>query len=191
MDSTLSWTAMKQKVTVKTVPVYALAIALVWLARPVPRWFAAGVVIVLLGEAIRVWAAGHLYKNERVVTSGPYAYVKNPLYLGTFLIMVGLCMMASNYVLLAIGVAVFVVYYAPFKQRRESNRLRERFGDAWVRYDREVPAYVPRLTPYPDREEKPWQWSAFIRNDEHGTVAAVLLGIAVLAWKLLWSVTAV
>jgi protein-S-isoprenylcysteine O-methyltransferase Ste14 len=177
---------MKRKVTVKTVPLYALAIALVWLAEPVPQWFAAGVVAAALGEAVRVWAAGHLYKNERVVTSGPYAYVKNPLYLGTFLIMVGLCMMASNYILLALGVAVFVGYYAPFKQRRESDRLRERFGDAWVRYDREVPAYVPRLTPYPGREDKPWQWDAFIRNDEHGTLMAVVLGIAVLGWKL-WS----
>jgi protein-S-isoprenylcysteine O-methyltransferase Ste14 len=180
---------MKQKVTMKTVPVYALAIALVWLARPVPRWFAVGAVIVALGEAIRVWAAGHLYKNERVVTSGPYAYVKNPLYLGTLLIMVGLCVAASNYWLLAIALAVFVAYYAPFKQRRESDRLRERFGDAWVRYDRAVPAYVPRLTPYDSRENKPWQWAAFIRNDEHGTVLAVLLGIGLLAWRL-WSVSA-
>jgi protein-S-isoprenylcysteine O-methyltransferase Ste14 len=189
MDSTLSWSAMKQKVTMKTVPVYALAIALVWLARPVARWFLVGLVVVLLGEAVRVWAAGHLYKNERVVTSGPYAYVKNPLYLGTLLIMVGLCVMASNYVLLVLGVAVFAVYYAPFKQRRESGRLRERFGDAWVRYDREVPAYLPRLTPYPGRENKPWQWGAFIRNDEHGTVLAVAIGILALGWKL-WSVSA-
>jgi hypothetical protein len=45
------------------------------------------------------------------------------------------------------------------------------------------------VTPYPAREDKPWQWAAFIRNDEHGTVAAVILGIAVLAWKL-WSVSA-
>jgi protein-S-isoprenylcysteine O-methyltransferase Ste14 len=189
MDSTLSWSAMKRKVTMKTVPVYALAIALVWLARPVARWFVVGLVVVLLGEAVRVWAAGHLYKNERVVTSGPYAHVKNPLYLGTFLIMVGLCVMASNYVLLVVGVAVFAVYYAPFKQRRESGRLRERFGDAWVRYDREVPAYLPRLTPYPGRENKPWQWGAFIRNDEHGTVLAVAIGILALGWKL-WSVSA-
>lgn len=189
MDSTLSWSAMKRKITVKTVPVYVLAAVLVWLARPVPRWFVVGVAIVVLGEGIRIWAAGHLYKNERVVTSGPYAYVKNPLYLGTFLIMVGLCVMASNYVVLAVGIGVFVAYYAPFKQRRESDRLRERFGDAWVRYDHDVPSYVPRLMPYPAREVKPWQWAAFIRNDEHGTVLAVLLGIGLLAWRL-WSASA-
>ena len=88
-----------------------------------------GLLVVAAGEAVRIWAAGHLYKNERVVTSGPYAYVKNPLYLGTFLIMVGFCMMASKFVFLAIGLVVFVAYYAPFKQRRESGRLRERFGD--------------------------------------------------------------
>jgi protein-S-isoprenylcysteine O-methyltransferase Ste14 len=190
MDSTLSWSAMRRKITVKTVPLYVLSLALVWFAQPVPRWFAVGLGVVVLGQAIRAWAAGHLYKNERVVTSGPYAYVKNPLYLGTFLIMVGFCVMASNYVLLAAGLVVFIAYYAPFKQRRESDRLRERFGEAWDRYDREVPGYLPRLTPYPGREEKPWQWAAFIRNDEHGTVLAVAFGIALLAWRL-WRVTAV
>ncbi|MBI3608460.1 MAG: isoprenylcysteine carboxylmethyltransferase family protein [Nitrospirae bacterium] len=184
MKSTLSWNAMKRKVTAKTIPVYLLAIGLVWLAKPVPVTFVAGLVVVVAGEAIRIWAAGHLYKNERVTTSGPYAYVKNPLYLGTLLIMVGLCVMASNYVLLVIGLAVFVAYYAPFKQRRESDRLRERFGESWVQYDREVPGYLPRLTPYPGRDRLPWQWEAFIRNDEHGTAMAVGVGIAVLAWKL-------
>jgi protein-S-isoprenylcysteine O-methyltransferase Ste14 len=188
MDATLSWSAMKRKITVKTVPVYLALAALVWWAHPDPRWFAGGIVLVVLGQAIRVWAAGHLYKNERVVTSGPYAYVKNPLYLGTFFIMVGFCAMASNVVLLGVGLVVFVVYYAPFKQRRESDRLRERFGEAWDRYDRAVPGYLPRLTPYSEREAKPWQWSAFIRNDEHGTVMAVLLGVALLAWRL-WRVS--
>lgn len=186
MNSTLSWNAMKRKVTLKTVPVYLLAGVLVWLARPAVEWFFLGLVVVLAGEAIRIWAAGHLYKNERVTTSGPYAYVKNPLYLGTFLIMVGLCVMASNYALLAVGLGVFIAYYAPFKQRRESDRLRERFGDEWTRYDREVPGYLPRLTPYAAREARPWRWDAFIRNDEHGTAIAVLAGIGVLAWRL-WS----
>ena len=186
MNSTFSWNAMWRKITAKTLPVYALAIALIWLARPVFGSFMAGLIVVLAGEAIRIWAAGHLYKNERVTTSGPYAYVKNPLYLGTLLIMTGLCVMASNYVLLVIGLAVFAAYYAPFKQRRESDRLRERFGESWVRYDREVPGYLPRFTPYPGREAQPWRWDALIRNDEHGTAMAVGFGIAVLAWKL-WS----
>ncbi len=184
MKSTFSWNAMKRKVTAKTIPVYLLAIGLVWLAKPLPATFLAGLVVVVAGEAVRIWAAGHLYKNERVTTSGPYAYVKNPLYLGTFLIMTGLCVMASNYVLLVIGLAVFAAYYAPFKQRRESDRLRERFGENWMRYDREVPGYLPRLTPYAGRDHLPWQWEALIRNDEHGTAMAVGVGIMVLAWKL-------
>lgn len=191
MNATLSWDAMRRKVTVKTIPVYLLTVLLIWLATPVPRWFVLGLLIVVAGEAVRIWAAGHLYKNERVITSGPYAYVKNPLYLGTFLIMVGFCVMASNtssYLFLAIGLVVFVAYYAPFKQRRESGRLRERFGDTWVRYDREVPSYLPRLTPYPDRERQPWSREAFLRNDEHGTVLAVLVGVAVLAWRF-WSLS--
>jgi protein-S-isoprenylcysteine O-methyltransferase Ste14 len=184
MNATLSWNAMRQKVTVKTIPVYLLIVGLIWLAKPVPVFFAAGLALVGAGEAVRIWAAGHLYKNERVTTSGPYAYVKNPLYLGTFLIIVGFCLMASNYVLMAVGLVVFVAYYAPFKQRRESGRLRERFGEAWVRYDEHVPGYLPRLTPYAAADRLPWSWDAFIRNDEHGTVLAVLLGVALLTWRL-------
>jgi len=186
MNATLSWDAMRRKVTVKTIPVYLLIVLLIWLATPVLLWFVVGLLIVVAGEAVRVWAAGHLYKNERVITSGPYAYVKNPLYLGTFLIMVGFCVMASSYLFLVVGLVVFVAYYAPFKQRRESGRLHERFGESWARYDREVPAYLPRFTPYPHRERQPWSREAFVRNDEHGTVLAVIVGAAALAGRL-WS----
>ena len=164
-----------EKVTLKTVPVYIVMGLLVFYARPTAPYFLTGLALVIPGELIRIWAAGHLRKNQEVTTTGPYAYVKNPLYLGTLLIMIGYCLMARNLVVFFIGLAVFFFYYVPFKKHRESARLQERFGDAWTVYDWAVPDYLPRLSPYPKRGTQPWRWAVFLDNSEHETAIVVLL----------------
>ena len=73
--------------TTRRVAVYAAAVLVFLLASPTPVLFAVGASLALLGECLRVWACGHLRKNQAVIQSGPYAHVKNPLYLGTFLIL--------------------------------------------------------------------------------------------------------
>lgn len=174
-----------KKATKKTIPIYIVSLLLVIFANPDLKMFAAGMALIVLGEAVRVWAAGHLKKNLEVTTTGPYAYVKNPLYLGTLLIMIGFSIMARNIYVLAIGLGVFFLYYVPFKKRVESDRLRERFGDLWTRYDIAVPDYLPRLSPYPGRGDKRWDYVAFIDNTEHGILFIVLLGMAAIGIRLL------
>lgn len=171
------WVTRVKRVTVKTVPIYLALIFLIAMARPVWAWFIPGLVLVVLGEALRVWAAGHLKKTKEVTTTGPYAYVKNPLYLGTLLILVGFCFMAKNFYLLAVGLGVFFVYYAPFKKKREADRLREHFGEVWDRYDRAVPDYLPRLRPYAGRGSGLWEQKWFFENSEDGTLLAVAAGV--------------
>jgi protein-S-isoprenylcysteine O-methyltransferase Ste14 len=171
------------RVTVKTVPVYLAIAIMVWWASPRLSWFIPGLVLVLAGEALRVWAAGHLRKTKEVTTTGPYAYVKNPLYLGTFLLLTGFCLMAANLWLLAVGLAIFIFYYAPFKKKREGQRLFERFGPAWAEYDAAVPDYVPRLTPYPKRGTARWSRDHFYENSEHGSLLAVVVGVLVLSLR--------
>ena len=172
-----------EKITAKTIPVYLVAALLIIFAKPALPFFLAGLVLVIPGELIRIWAAGHLRKNQEVTTTGPYAYVKNPLYLGTLLVMIGYCLMARNIYLLAIGLAVFFFYYVPFKKHRESARLQERFGDAWTEYDRAVPDYLPRLSPYPKRGDYPWRWSVFLDNSEHETVVVVLVMVILIGLR--------
>ena len=156
------------------------------LAKPKLEWFLPGLLLVTIGESLRVWAVGHLRKTKEVTTSGPYAYVKNPLYLGTLLILVGFCFMAMNFWLLSIGLAIFFVYYAPFKKKREGDRLRDKFGSEWINYNDAVPDYFPRFSPYPKRGRRKWLSSGFSQNSEGGTLIAVLIGIIVLFLRFLF-----
>lgn len=179
--------ARVKRVTFKTVPIYlALALLLIF-AQPMSAWFFLGLVIVLMGEALRIWAAGHLKKTKEVTTTGPYAYVKNPLYLGTLLILIGFCLMARNLYLLLIGLTVFFVYYAPFKKKREGQRLFEHFGQSWVDYDRAVPDYLPNLRPYAGRGTGRWEWKWFYENSEDGTALAVVLGVIAISLRFWYS----
>ena len=166
-----------KRVTLKTIPIYLALILLLIFARPTLGWLLSGLIFVLIGEALRIWAAGHLKKTKEVTATGPYAHVKNPLYLGTLLILIGFCLMAQNLYLLLIGLTVFFVYYAPFKKKREGQRLYEHFGQAWVDYDRAVPDYLPNLRPYAGRGTGRWDWKWFYENSEDGTALAVALGI--------------
>lgn len=172
-----------KRITAKTIPVYLALAALVYFARFDLRWFVPGVILVSLGEGIRIWAAGHLRKTKEVTTTGPYAYVKNPLYLGTFLIMVGFCFMATNFWLLGVGIVIFLLYYAPFKKNREGQRLKDKFGEAWENYDRAVPDYFPNLRPYSGRGESLWTRERFDENSEDGTFAAVALGVVLIVLR--------
>jgi protein-S-isoprenylcysteine O-methyltransferase Ste14 len=178
---------LRRRVTVKVMAVAAYVTAVAWLAHPSRPSFLAGLAVIAVGEAIRLWAAGHLQKNLQVTTTGPYAHVKNPLYLGALLILAGFLVMSQVWVLGAIGLVVFFAYYAPFKKQRESDRLRERFGQQWVDYDRAVPDYLPRLSPYAGRGAAQWQPALVVENSEHGTAAAVLFGVVLigLRWWLL------
>lgn len=169
-----------KRITYKTLPVYLALVLLVYLAQPQIEWLLPGLFLVVAGEGIRIWGVGHLRKTKEVTTSGPYAYVKNPLYLGTLFILVGFCFMAVNFWLLAVGLGIFFLYYAPFKKKREGDRLLEKFGSEWVDYDQAVPDYFPRVSPYPKRGRRLWEIDGFVQNSEGGTLLAVLVGIIVL-----------
>ena len=153
-------------------------VLLVWLAAPTPVSLAGGGVLVLLGMAVRVWAGGHLSRSTELTTSGPYAYLRDPLYLGRVFLIVGLCAMGSgwDWALLLVGLAVFFGSYMPRKHRKEMARLEAHFGAAYTRYAAQVPSLVPRLTPYPEASRKPWSSKLFWReNREQYLLSAVVL----------------
>jgi protein-S-isoprenylcysteine O-methyltransferase Ste14 len=171
---------------IRRIPIFILALLLVIFAKPdLPGMFV-GIILILLGEGIRIWAAGHLQKNEVLTVTGPYAYVKNPLYIGSILITVGFCILADNIYLLAAATFMFCFHYIPYKKRVEGERLREIFGSRFDDYDEKVPDYIPRWTPY-SNEKNPWQFNNFIENSEEGILMIVIAGILLILSRPYWN----
>ena len=160
---------------------FVLLAAYVWLARPSMESIARGMLIALVGLAIRAWAAGHLEKNMKLAESGPYAWVRNPLYLGTLMVAAGFVIAAERWELAILFAAVFVLVYLPVVELEEQHlsNLFPEFAD----YKRRVPKLVPRMPHKPDT--KPFQWSVYRRNEEYKALGGFLIGLAVLLWKAL------
>ncbi|HEU4402565.1 MAG TPA: methyltransferase [Candidatus Polarisedimenticolia bacterium] len=172
---------------VRLAAVYAFITFLVAVSRPTPTLVVAGTACALAGESLRLWAAGHLVKSVRLITSGPYAYTQNPLYLGRLLILTGLAIAARteaylNLIALAAGYALFFFYYMPRKLRVEGGRLARLHGAAFESYNRSVPILFPALRRHPGGEE-PWSFTRMVRNQEPLVLAGILLMLGLLAWK--------
>ena len=178
----------KTLATLRLTALFVFVVALVLLAKPRPVEVAIGFVIAALGEAVRFWAAGHLLKTKELITSGPYRYTRNPLYLGRFLILTGLCVMSrlpyyANWILLAVGYAGFFLYYMPRKERVEPARLRAVHGEAYDRYFKAVPALFPTFRPYTSASNLGWSSDRMIRNREWWMVVGIIAITLFLLWR--------
>jgi protein-S-isoprenylcysteine O-methyltransferase Ste14 len=171
---------------VRRIPVFIGALILVIFAKPTLPGMWIGMVLILLGEGIRIWAAGHLQKNEVLTVTGPYAYVKNPLYIGSIFITTGFSIMADNIYLLAAAFFMFCFHYIPYKKKVEGDRLKNRFGSQYEDYDEKVPEYLPRTKRYSDRKSS-WQVKHFIENSEEGILVIVLVGIFLVLSRPYWT----
>lgn len=165
---------------------------LIYFSRPTLISITLGLVPILAGQGLRVWAAGHLVKNKRLTTTGPYAYVKNPLYVGAITIVLGFCIVGMppwnltlswrdpRLILYILFVAAFFLYYMPRKMKIEGDRLRRIYGDAYTRYEQSVPDMLPRLTPYRSGDDSRWSWRQTVDNSEHGTIMSLGVGLTLI-----------
>jgi hypothetical protein len=174
---------MRKKI--RRIPLYIGAILLIFFAKPGMPGLLIGMFLIFLGESIRIWAAGHLQKNEMLTVSGPYSYVKNPLYIGSILITAGFCILADNIYLLAAAFFMFCFHYIPYKKRVEGDRLKKIFGNQYEDYDQAVPEYLPRWTPYP-HEKVSWQFKCFIENSEEGILLIIIAGTLLILSRPFW-----
>ena len=170
---------------IRRIPLFIGAILLIVFARPHSTGILIGLFLIFLGEMIRIWAAGHLQKNEVLTVTGPYAYVKNPLYIGSIFITAGFCILADNIYLLAAAFFMFCFHYIPYKRKVEGDRLRKIFGNQFDDYDEKVPDYLPRWAPY-SKEKVSWQFKTFIENSEEGILLIVLAGIVLILSRPYW-----
>jgi protein-S-isoprenylcysteine O-methyltransferase Ste14 len=168
---------------------FILGITYLIFAQPTPLALAVGGAIALIGVIIRGWASGHISKNERLATTGPYAHTRNPLYFGSFLIAAGFAI-AAHLALLLLVVAFFVLIYAPTMQREQAN-ISGRFPAAYQAYVANVPAFVPRPTPWkathPD-EEGGFSFELYMK---HGEWKAGLTYLLVIGWLIYRTVTGI
>jgi protein-S-isoprenylcysteine O-methyltransferase Ste14 len=156
------------------------------LARPRPVTLALGGVIALTGLLLRAWAAGHIRKNDRLATSGPYAHTRNPLYLGSFIMALGSSVAAGPWwpVLGGLAAALFLGIYLPV-MRVESQTLAQLFGTEYEQYARHVPLFLPRLTPYRAGATAAVKFDAslYLRYREYRAALGLLVAWGVLACK--------
>jgi protein-S-isoprenylcysteine O-methyltransferase Ste14 len=154
------------------------------LARPSPATLGAGAALAAAGEAIRIWASGHIEKTRRLATGGPYAHTRNPLYVGSALMAIGLAVGTASPWVVAAAAFYFAAFYPPVI-REESAFLREKFGEEYAAWAREVPAFLPRLTPGGPRASRV-DWARVRANREWRTALAVPLLVALLYARGRW-----
>jgi protein-S-isoprenylcysteine O-methyltransferase Ste14 len=160
---------------------FVMVAAFLWFSAPDAVSLAVGLPVAALGLALRAWAAGHLEKNLALAGSGPYARVRNPLYLGTLTAAAGLAIAARRWELAALFAAVFGLVYLPVVELEEQH-LRELFPE-FEDYARRVPRLIPSLSARREKGRKPFRWSVYRRNREYEALAGFLAGVAVLVWK--------
>ena len=166
---------LAQAIARRRVPL-GFAVAAVTLLVADPTWesWRAGLLVALAGEAMRVWAAGHLEKSREVTQSGPYRWVGHPLYVGSSVVAIGVVIAARHVLVTALALAYMVVTLGA-AIRTEESFLRKRFGETYERY-RES-----RAEPAQRRFSLDRAW----RNREYRAMLGLACGFALLALKIL------
>jgi protein-S-isoprenylcysteine O-methyltransferase Ste14 len=177
------WSQIARRIRV---PVgFLFAVVYFWLARPTWRSMALGASVFIPGLLIRALASGHVRKNESLATSGPYAYTRNPLYLGSLLIGLGFAAAARSW---WVGVALIVMFFAIYLPviRDEEAFLRQKFPE-FEEYARQVPRMLPRLTAGSSAEKSApeFSWDLYLKHREYNALLGAAVMMAAIAVKVM------
>lgn len=159
-------------------------------ARPSSRAFLTGcIVLVTVGCALRSWAAGYLLKGKRVAVGGPYAFIRHPLYVGSFLIGFGFCLVLwrrplpiHSLILWSAFLLGFGVLYRG-KSLAEEQELSTHLGEPYQRYAKKVPAFLPWRGRIADLGLERFSGELYRRNREYQCILGSAALIAILTLK--------
>ncbi|MEZ4425108.1 MAG: isoprenylcysteine carboxylmethyltransferase family protein [Gemmatimonadota bacterium] len=168
--------------------VWLLILPFLWFAAPTPALLATGAAVALVGLAIRAWAAGYIHKEMELATDGPYAHVRNPLYVGSLLVGLGVTVAGGQWVFVVAFLLFYVTVYGR-TARGEAELLSAKFGEHYRAYAARVPLFWPRLTPaaVPGPQPRPrFTVRRYWKNREYEAALGLLAGFLFLAAKLLW-----
>jgi protein-S-isoprenylcysteine O-methyltransferase Ste14 len=163
---------------------YPVGLAAFWFARPQWNWLLCGVGIAILGLLLRGYAAGHLRKHRQLAISGPYAFTRNPLYLGSVLLAAGFSV-ASHSWISTLLLAIYLAIFYPVVIRREQSELKTLYGSAFVEYASRVPAFWPRFSPAMPSKER-FSWPLYRQNREYEAAIGLAVAMAILWALMLW-----
>lgn len=160
---------------------FAVAATSFYFASPQPLSMVPGFSVAALGLLVRAWATGVIRKDSALATTGPYAYTRNPLYFGSFLLAAGFAIAGASVVSALLLLVPFAVIY-PGLIRREERHLEELFGDQFLSYRRRVPRFFPRAIFWQFRPA--FSWPQFRANREYNASLgfAVAVGLFVAKW---------
>jgi len=175
-----SWTRIARRIRV---PVgFAFAAFYLWRARPSWTCLGAGGAIVVVGVALRAYASGYVRKGSELTTTGPYAYTRNPLYLGSLIIAAGFAVAGRSLWIALAMAAIFVAIYLPV-MGFEEQFLRSQFAD-FDKYSRRVPRLLPRLSAAGPRGT--FSSELYLKHREYNAALGAAAMIAALIFKLVW-----
>jgi len=149
-------------------------ILLTIVGQPKWSWYLPGVIVILLGIAVRLWASGHVKKDKVLATTGPYAYVRHPLYVGNHLLTLGFCLASGLWWSFPLWILLGLFFY-PQTIRHEDQLLARLFPEEWPRWRARTRALIPRLTPYPSGARAEWSFRQSLRQNGEPIIAALLL----------------
>lgn len=175
--------ALKRSLVRLRVPMgFLLGVTVLVLARPTVWSMLAGTLPALLGIAYRAWASGHLRKNECLATSGPYAYTRNPLYFGSFLLGFGFAISSGMPIIVVVFILFYLGVYWPVMQT-EAEHMKDLFPNEYPIYSRHVPLFWPKLRPWPEAAQANFDPALYLRYREYRALIGMVAALATLAAK--------
>lgn len=177
-----SWSRIARRVRVPLG--FGLAVLYLWLALPTWVSIAVGAVIAMLGLLLRAIASGHITKDSALTTTGPYAYTRNPLYMGSMLLATGFAVGSRSWWIALVMLLMFLLIYLPVI-REEETYLRAQFPE-FDQYARHVPRFLPRLRRWPGAAPAAFSRERYLRHHEYNALVGAAVMLAALVAKLLW-----
>jgi protein-S-isoprenylcysteine O-methyltransferase Ste14 len=162
---------------------FVLTALYLWLANPLAVSVLFGTLFIVPGLMIRALASGHVEKNQRLAMNGPYAYTRNPLYLGSFVIASGFALAARSLWVAAMLIVMFLAIYMPVI-RAEEAFLAQHFPE-FAEYARRVPRLAPNPTP-PGKQRWEFSWDLYKKHREYNATLGSAAILAALVVKLVW-----
>lgn len=156
------------------------AVLLVWGLGVNKEDFWVGFAVAMVGEFIQLWCFASLDKNSTLAFRGPYAFVRNPMYLGRYFIVLGVLLLLDSWQIPVIVIYTLLYwFYMANRVKREEALLKQVFGQDYADYCSEVRPFLPRLTPYRNSTVVFWDWRLFRNAHGPSNLGATLAGFAV------------